>query len=67
MVFNNFWYTNFQADSHGIMEFQFDLVWRDRLEKPAADLAAALLTEPVVLINPPQSEDPRLLRDLYEP
>ena len=26
MTFNNFWYTNFAADEHGIMEFQFDLV-----------------------------------------
>ncbi len=26
MLFNNFWYTNFAADEHGIMEFQFDLV-----------------------------------------
>ena len=28
MLFNNIWYTNFVADSHGVMEFQFDLVWR---------------------------------------
>ncbi len=27
MVFNNFWYTNFVGDSHGVMEFQFDLRW----------------------------------------
>jgi len=67
MIFNNFWYTNFQADSHGIMEFQFDLVWRERLGGPAADLASALITDTVVLINPARAEDPRVIRDLYEP
>ena len=28
MIFDNFWFTNFVADSHGVMEFQFDLAWR---------------------------------------
>ena len=32
MVFNNFWYTNFVGDSHGVMEFQFDLAWREKLD-----------------------------------
>ena len=30
IVYDNFWYTNFQGDSPGIMEFQFDLVWRNQ-------------------------------------
>ena len=30
MLFNNFWYTNFVGDSHGVMEFQFDLAWSPR-------------------------------------
>ncbi len=47
MVFDNCWHTNFVADSHGTMEFQFDLVWRARLERPA-ELAAALSTDPIV-------------------
>ena len=53
MLFNNFWYTNFVADEHGVMEFQFDLVWREKLDSPAAaaELADALVAEPVVLIN----------------
>lgn len=65
MVFNNFWYTNFAADSHGVMEFQFDLVWQATAEPPAAVLAEALVVEPVVLINPAGPEDPRVARHLY--
>jgi hypothetical protein len=32
MVFDNTWDTNFAADSHGIMEFNYDLVWRRHIE-----------------------------------
>jgi hypothetical protein len=67
MIFNNFWYTNFAADSHGIMEFQFDLIWREKSDAAAADLAEALVTEPVMLINPGAQEDPRLIQRLYQP
>jgi hypothetical protein len=67
MLFNNFWYTNFAADEHGIMEFQFDLVWRPDGHPPAQDLAEALVAEPTVLINPASAEDPRVIRHLYQP
>ena len=68
-IFDNTWYTNFVADSHGVMEFQFDLVWR----KPADgqvqmdDLAEALQVEPAVLINPGLPENPILVDRLYRP
>ncbi len=65
MVFNNFWYTNFVADEHGIMEFRFDLTWNEKSEGRAEDWASALTTEPVMLINPNLPEDPRVMRDLY--
>jgi hypothetical protein len=67
MVYNNFWYTNFAADEHGIMEFQFDLVWQVQSKDPAQDLAEALVTDPIVLINPASLEDPRVVRILYQP
>ncbi len=68
MVFNNFWYTNFVGDSHGVMEFQFDLCWRDKLDGTAVeDLAAALVAEPQVLIQPGLKEDPIFIRRLYKP
>ena len=67
MLFNNFWYTNFAADEHGIMEFQFDLGWHQDGAGLAHDLADALVTEPVVLINPATREDPRVLRRLFRP
>ena len=69
MLFNNFWYTNFVADEHGVMEFQFDLVWREKLGSPAAaaELAKALVAEPVVLINSAGSDDPIVVRRLFQP
>ncbi len=67
MLFNNFWYTNFVADEHGVMEYQFDLVWRERLDTPASDVAAALVTEPVILINAPGADHPIVLRHLITP
>jgi hypothetical protein len=67
MLFNNFWYTNFVADEHGIFEYRFDLVWRPTSEGTADALAEALVVEPVVMINPGLSEDPRVIQDLYRP
>ncbi len=69
MVFNNFWYTNFVGDSHGVMEFQFDLQWTPgKLEPEAAEQrAASLWSEPQVLINPGLKEDPIVLQRLYQP
>jgi hypothetical protein len=67
MIFNNFWYTNFAADEHGIMEFQFDLVWRQSADGRCPDLAEALASEPVTLINPGAQEDPRILKNLFQP
>lgn len=69
MVYNNFWYTNFQGDQPGVMEFQFDLVWRRNLdgESAGAALAEALVTEPVVVINPALEEHPVLMHRLFQP
>lgn len=67
MIFNNFWYTNFVADEHGIMEYQFDLIWRPNTGNRASDLAEALETEPLVIINPSAKEDPRVLKRLFQP
>lgn len=67
MIFNNFWYTNFVADEHGIMEYQFDLIWRQNTESRVPDLAEALETEPLVLINPSAKEDSRVLKRLFKP
>ncbi len=62
MVFNIFWYTNFVADEHGIMEFQFDLIWQPNADGSPQELADALVTEPVVLLNPGTPEDPRIIK-----
>ncbi len=66
MVFDNCWHTNFVADSHGAMEFQFELAWMERIAKPA-DLAEALVAEPVVMVNRAAHEDPALMKNLFRP
>lgn len=50
MVFDNCWHTNFVANSHGQMEFQFDLLWSEKLTDTAR-VADTLVSEPVVLVN----------------
>jgi len=68
MVFNNYWYTNFVGDSHGVMEFQFDLCWREKLDGvPIDDFAETLVAEPQVLIQPGLKENPIYIRRLYRP
>jgi hypothetical protein len=67
MVFNNFWYTNFVGDSHGVMEFQFDLSWSPSDGPAAEQRAETLLSEPTVLIQPALAEDPRVIHRLYTP
>jgi hypothetical protein len=69
MVLNNFWYTNFVADSHGVMEFQFDLAWKKALPSEAAaeQLAESLLAEPQVMINPKWKESRLFIDRLYHP
>ena len=69
MIFDNFWETNFVADSHGVMEFRFDLAWRKELPPSVrvADVARTLASEPQVMINPSLRENPVVVKRLYEP
>ena len=69
MVYNSFWYTNFLGDSPGVMEFQFDLLWRPEISGPAEAeaLAGALVSEPFAAIEPGIPEDPLFERHLYRP
>jgi hypothetical protein len=48
VIFNNFWYTNFVGNEHGVMEFQFDLLWRSSIPDPQA-LANTVVSEPVIV------------------
>jgi hypothetical protein len=69
ILYDNFWYTNFQGDSPGVMEFQFDLVWRRQLagDREAGELAETLMSEPVMVINPALPEHPALMERLFKP
>ncbi len=71
LVFDNTWMTNFVADSHGIFEFRFDLVWRDLdgvvTAQDAANVAETVLSEPQIIIQPDLREDPIFMERLYKP
>jgi hypothetical protein len=69
IVYDNFWYTNFQGDSPGVMEFQFDLAWRQRLtgDSEVEALATTLVSELVPVLNPILPENPVFLQRLYRP
>ena len=66
MIFDNCWHTNFVADSHGTMEFQFDLVHRASLNRPQ-DLAEALAGDPIAVFNPAVHEEPPIVERIYRP
>ena len=66
MVFDNSWYTNFVGNSHGVMEFEFDLLWQSRMRN-AAEVAGTAVSKPVVLVNPAEPEEPALLERLFRP
>ncbi|MCC6697120.1 MAG: hypothetical protein IT365_15945 [Candidatus Hydrogenedentes bacterium] len=71
LVFDNTWMTNFVADSHGIFEFRFDLVWKEadaiKSVKDAADIAETVLSEPQLIIQPALQEDPIFMERLHKP
>jgi hypothetical protein len=66
MIFDNFWHTNFVANSRGTMEFQFELAWRKQISDPDV-MAEALLSTPVVAINPAGPVSPELMKSLFTP
>ena len=66
MVFDNFWHTNFVANSSGAMEFQFDLAWRKEIPN-AGVLAEALVSTPVVALNPTGVVSPELMKSIFTP
>ena len=53
IVFDNTWDTNFRADSHGVMEFTYDLRWVKRLknETEAREIAQSLSSDWVVAVK----------------
>lgn len=69
IVYDNFWYTNFQGDQPGVMEFQFDLLWRPQLggERDVEAWATSLAIDPVIVINPAIPEHPVVLERLFKP
>ena len=69
MVFNNVWLTNFVADCHGALEFQFDITWQKSdatVDAPSA-LAETLQAEPQVIISPGLKEHPIFMDRLHRP
>jgi hypothetical protein len=69
IVFNNCWNTNWVADSHGVMEFQFDLLWSDNRGLPVDghELAECVTLDPPILLQPNAKADALLLRHVFQP
>lgn len=67
MVFDNTWFTNFVADSHGALEFQFDVAWSADTEKPAgcAAWAESLMSQPEVVVHPDLEPHPISMQRLH--
>jgi len=59
MVYNNMWEENFLNDCLGDMEFQFDLIWKDRLlsTREAIQITRSSNLHPLVMLNPATRED----------
>jgi len=66
MIFDNCWHTNFVANSHGRMEFQFDLAWRASVDRPAS-IAEALASDPLAVWNPATHEETPLIEKIFRP
>jgi hypothetical protein len=67
MVFNNTWATNFAANSNGVMDFQYDLAWKNQMDADTGVLSESLVSDPVPLINPVPRENPFVMKDLFKP
>lgn len=66
MLYNNFWFTNFLADQPGLLEFQFDIVWRPAINRPS-ELSHALSAQPALLLNQGLPEHPTVMKHLFNP
>jgi hypothetical protein len=67
MIFDNRWFTNFVGNSHGAMEFQFELAWKPATDGPisAEALADTLASEPQMIITPALKDAQLVVRHLY--
>jgi hypothetical protein len=64
IIFDNCWHTNFVADSHGSMEFQFDVAWRASLDSAAA-LAEGIAGDPIAVFNRASHEENPVTEHVY--
>jgi hypothetical protein len=68
MVYNNLWEENFLNDCLGDLEFQFDLIWKDRplSTSEAFQITRTLNLPPFVMLNSPTREDPFTFQRMNE-
>jgi hypothetical protein len=55
------------ANSSGVMDFQYDLAWMDKVAPDMDSLAESLSSEPTPLVNPATRENSFVLKDLFQP
>jgi hypothetical protein len=66
MVFNNTYYTNFVSNETGVMEFQFDLIWKENIgQQSPSSIYEGLVGKPVVLINGKGDVNPIVMKRLF--
>ncbi len=58
MIFDNTWDTNFVCNSHGVMEFSYDIIWKERVDiSKISDLVHGAAMEPVVVVKTGNTEE----------
>jgi hypothetical protein len=59
MVYSNMWSVNYLDNCPGEMEFQFDLVWKNKISDPkfVPKIVQTYYLPPVIMINPKTRED----------
>ena len=68
-AFDNTWFTNFVADTHGAFEFQFELAWTPKEKTPAetAAWAEGLVSEPQMVVQPELEVEKVFMERLHRP
>jgi len=53
LLFDNSWDTNFVADAHGVMEFEYDLIWKEVLltKEQLKEVGESIACRPLVMVK----------------
>lgn len=68
MIYNNLWHVNYQDNYPGEMEFQYDLVWKNKItdNTQITKMVQTYNLPPAVMINPSTRENPIIFKHMNE-